>query len=385
MPHPLRALAKLLLIVLCLLNLCAVPCSAIGVGAKAGILMDVNSGEVLYGKNINQRLPIASLTKTMTALIAAESGKLDDIVTVHPDATKVEPSAIWLSPEEKIPLRDLVYGLMLRSGNDAALAIAYYLGGSVEGFSELMNAKAVLLGAYNTNFRNPHGLPNQNHFSTAYDLALITRAALLNPFVHEVVATERYESPWEGRNQLRVWHNKNRLLQLMPAADGVKTGWTKAAGHCLSSSATKAGWQLLSIVLDSPDHYGENRALLEWGFKNFHCVDIVTPGIFQGYVTVKDGRPTSVGAVTAGELKWVAKNGEELDPRFELSMPSELSLPVSKDQIIGQLTVSIGDQEVAIIPLVADQPATDKSWLRKLLRGGVNYIRFVNGSPQTLI
>ena len=108
-------------------------------------------------------------------------------------------------------------------------------------FRSLMNAKAVALGAHNSNFRNPHGLPNQNHYSTAYDLALITRAALLNPFVHQVVGTERYESPWEGHNNPRVWHNKNRLLQLMAAADGVKTGWTVAAGHCLSSSATKGG------------------------------------------------------------------------------------------------------------------------------------------------
>lgn len=347
--------------------------------------MDVNSGEVLYGKNIHQRLAIASLTKTMTALLAAESGKLDDIITVHPDATKVEPSAIWLMPGEKMSLRHLVYGLMLRSGNDAAVAIAYYLAGSVDGFCEMMNAKAAELGAHNSNFRNPHGLPNQNHFSTAYDLALITRAALLNPFVHQVVATERYESPWDGHNYPRVWHNKNRLLQLMPSADGVKTGWTNAAGHCLSSSATKGGWQLLSIVLDSPDHYGENRALLEWGFKNFHRVDLVTSGVFQGYVSVKDGKPSSVGAVTAGELKWVAKKGEEIDARFELYIPSELRLPIAKDQFIGQLAISIGDREVARIPLVADQASNDKSWLRKLLRGGMNYVRFVHGSLQTLV
>ena len=379
-----RGIAKLLLIFL-FLNLFAVPCSAIGVAAKAGILMDVNSGEVLYGKNIHQRLPIASLTKTMTALLAAESGKLDDIVSVHPDATKVEPSAIWLMPEEIILLRDLVHGLMLRSGNDAALAIAYYLAGSVDTFSEMMNAKAVELGAYNTNFRNPHGLPNQNHFSTAYDLALITRAALLNPFVHQVVATKRYESPWEGHDYPRVWHNKNRLLQLMPSADGVKTGWTKAAGHCLASSATKGGWQLLSIVLDSPDHYGENRALLEWGFNNFHRVDVVTSGVFQGYVSVKDGKPSNVGLVTDGELKWVAKNGESVEAKVELLVPSELVLPIEKDQVIGQLTVSIADKEVARIPLIADQASTDKSWFRKLLRGGINYIRFVHGSLRTLV
>ncbi|KAF0195530.1 MAG: D-alanyl-D-alanine carboxypeptidase (penicillin-binding protein 5/6) [Bacillota bacterium] len=379
-----RALSKLLLILLCL-SLFAVPCSAIGLSAKAGILMDVNSGEVLYGKNIHQRLPIASLTKIMTALLAAESGKLDDIVTVHPGATKVEPSAIWFVPGEKISLSDLVYGLMLRSGNDAALAIAYYLAESVDSFSEMMNAKAVELGAHNTKFRNPHGLSNQNHFSTAYDLALITRAALLNPFVHQVVAVKRYESPWEGHNQPRVWHNKNRLLQLMSAADGVKTGWTQAAGHCLASSATKGGWQLLGIVLDSPDHYGENRALLEWGFKNFHRVDLVTSGVFQGYVPVKDGKPSSVGAVTAGELKWVAKNDENLDVGFELFMPLELGLPVSKGQFVGQLTVRIGGKEVARIPLMTDQASTDKSWLRKLLRGGINYIRFVHGSLQTLV
>jgi len=171
----------------------------------------------------------------------------------------------------------------------------------------------------------------------------------------------------------------------MPGADGVKTGWTQAAGHCLASSATVNGWQLLSIVLDSPDHYGENRSLLEWGFKNYHRVDVVTSGVFQGYVSVKDGKPSSVGAVTAGELKWVAKNGEDLNAHLELLIPTELTLPISAGQLIGQLAVSIDSREVARIPLLADQAATERSWLRRLLRGGLDYVRFVHKPLQKLV
>jgi len=346
--------------------------------------MDVESGEVLYGKNVDQRLPIASLTKIMTALVASESGKLDEIVTVHPDAVKVEPTAIWLTPGEKITLRDLVYGLMLRSGNDAALAIAYHLAGNVAAFCDIMNSRAQELGAVNTSFRNPHGLPDKNHFSSAYDLGLITRAALLNPFVKQVVASERYESTWDGHSQVRIWHNKNRLLQLMPEADGVKTGWTVAAGHCLASSATRAGWQLLSIVLNSPDHYGENRALLEWGLANFRQVQLVSPGLFQGYVKVKNGKPATVGAVTTARLNWVVARGEELSSKLVVELPEELELPVYQGQTIGEMVVQIDGRDAARIPLIADNSSIDKSWWRRLWQSGLNYVRFVH-QPLRLI
>lgn len=379
----LRKIACVMLAI-AVLNILAGSCSAIGVGARAAILMDVISGVVLYGKNINERLPMASLTKIMTALLAAESGRLDETVTVASEATQVEPSAIWLVPGEKILLRDLVYGLMLRSGNDAALAIAYFLSGSVSAFCAEMNNRAEELGATNTNFMNPHGLSHRDHYTTAHDLALVTRAALTNEFVKGVVATKRFESPWEGHDYPRVWHNKNRLLQLMPQADGVKTGWTQAAGHCLASSATKNGWQLLSIVLDSPSHYEENRALLTWGFYSHRQVDVLTLGAFQGYVSVQRAKPEAVGAVTSQGLKWIAKSGEEPDFEYRVVLPTELELPVYKGMVLGVTYVSLAGKEIARIPLVADQGARDSSWIDRLLRNARNYVEFVH-KPLTIL
>lgn len=380
----LRKVLLLLNLLLCLWLL-PHPAWAIGVGANAAALMDVNSGEVLYGKNMNQKMPMASLTKIMTALLAAESGKLDHVVTVHPEAVKVEPTNIWLLPSEKITLSNLVYGLMMRSGNDAALAIAYYLAGGIEDFAQMMNARARELGAFNTNFVNPTGLPHRDHLSSAYDLALMTRALLQNPFLQEVVATERHESEWDNHSRPRVWHNSNRLLQIMPGADGVKTGWTRTAGHCLASSATRQGWQLLSIVLNSPDHYGENRALLEWGFKNYHPVRIVEKGIFLGSITVKNGSPSSIGAVTAGELTWVEQRGKQLDLRTTVLLPESLQPPIEAHQHVGQLIVTVEGLEVARVPLVSDQKAVEKSWLRRLQRTVREYVLFVHRPMRTLI
>lgn len=348
--------------------------------ASAAILMDVESGVVLQGKNVHGRVPIASLTKIMTALLAAESGKLDAVVVIPPQVAKVEPRNIWLSPGENITLRNLVYGLLMRSGNDAALAIAYFLAGSVEAFAAAMNARARELGALDSHFVNPNGLPNAKHLSTAYDMALITRALLSDRFLRRVVSTTRYRAPWEGRGYDRIWHNTNRLLQLMPGADGVKTGWTRAAGRCLAASATRQGWQLLAIVLNSPDHYGETRALLEWGFANYQRVVLVERGQYLGSVHVAHGFPSVIGAMAARKMAWVVPQGRQLAVVTEIDLPREVRPPVMSGSVIGQLAVVIEGRQAASIPLVADQAAAHTSWLRRLADLAQQYLRFLEYS-----
>ena len=244
----------LLIIIACLVSTAAygwqeMNLRAPQIAARGAALMDVNTGRLLLGKQENMRLPMASTTKIMTAILAIESGRLQEMVTVSDAATRVEPSSIWLVPGERISLHHLVYGLMLRSGNDAAVAIAEHLAGGVDEFAQLMNRKAQALGLRNTHFCNPHGLPHPEHYTTAYDLALLSAYALRNDLFTEVVSTARMTLPREQQTAECIWHNKNRLLQTYPGADGVKTGWTRAAGYCLVASANRAGFRRVSIVI----------------------------------------------------------------------------------------------------------------------------------------
>jgi D-alanyl-D-alanine carboxypeptidase (penicillin-binding protein 5/6) len=377
-----RVVAKLTVVAV-LIALLAVPTAsanprALQRQAVAAVLMDVASGEVLQSRNMHERQPIASLTKIMTALLAAESGKLDAVVAVPSCAVAAPPLNIWLSPGEKITLRNLVYGLLLRSGNDAAVAIAYFLAGGSEAFAAKMNERAKELGAVNSNFVNPHGLPHEDHFSTAYDVGLITRALLGNTFLRQVVGTARYRVPWEGRRYDRIWHNTNRLLQLMPGADGVKTGWTRAAGRCLAASATRQGWQLLAIVLNSPDRYGETRALLEWGFANYRRIVVVERGLYLGSVRVMRGDPPSIGAVAARDLVWVVPKGCSPDVSTAVLLPPYIRPPVPPGSVIGSLSVKIEKREVARVQLLADQGAVHTSWWSRLRHLAQQYVRFLD-------
>lgn len=337
------------------------------VGAKGAALMDVSSYRLLAGKNLHQRLPMASTTKIMTALLAIESGRLQEIVTVSADACKVEPSSIWLVPGEKIKLDDLVYGLMLRSGNDAAQAIAEFLGGTIESFATQMNAKATELGLQDTNFVNPHGLPNPNHYTSAYDLAKIAAYALRNPKFADVVSTKRISLPWDQHDEPRVWYNKNRLLSIYPGADGVKTGWTRAAGYCLVASANRAGLRVVAVVLNSPDDFGETAQMMDYAFANFQPTTMVTKGQFLRSLMVQNGYPRYIGVMTAEGYTWPQRVGETLALDQEVILPEQLTAPVIAGQRLGTLRVLQAEQCLAEIPLVADQ-LSDRGWWQQSLR-----------------
>lgn len=346
------------------------------VGAKGAALMDVNSGRLLFGKNEEERLPMASTTKIMTAILAIESGKLDELVTVSSKAVQVEPSSIWLEAGEQISLLHLVYGLMLRSGNDAACAIAEHLAGSVSAFAEKMNEKAKELGMANTNFKNPHGLPDPDHYTTALDLAKLSAYALRNRQFTAIVSTTRFSILNRQTNTPRVWYNKNRMLEIYPGADGVKTGWTRAAGHCLVASANRGGQRLVAVVLNSPDDWGETTALLDYGFANFKPIPIIYPGQYIGTVPVEGGHPTAVGAIAAEGFVWPVGRGEQLQMCFLVQLPGPIEAPLKKGEILGHLQISQQGTTLAHIPLVADQavpqyllPGIWRNFLQLLLRG----------------
>jgi D-alanyl-D-alanine carboxypeptidase len=248
----------------------AEPVSSPGsLNAEAAALIDVHSGRILFSQNGDKRMKIASLTKIMTAIVAIEHGRLTDSVKAGKRAVGKEGSSIYLKLGEEMSLLHLLYGLMLRSGNDAAVAIAEHVGGSEEGFVWLMNAKAEFLGLKNTQFRNPHGLDEEGHYSTANDMAKLTAYALQNPTFREIVKTKVKTVPDPGQPWNITWYNKNKMLTLYEGADGVKTGYTKQALRCLVSSATRNGQQLAAVTLNDPDDWTDHRKLLDFGFQNY--------------------------------------------------------------------------------------------------------------------
>jgi len=232
------------------------------VTAQAAIVSDVTSGQVLAEKNAHQRLAPASTTKIATALVALQRGQLEEQVVI-PESALIEGAQMGLSPGQVVTLEELLYGLLLPTGNDAAMAIAQHIGGSVDGFVEMLNQEVEALGLTDTHFANPHGLDAPDHYSSAYDLMVIARQALANPTFAEIVSTQEYT--FRGRHL----SNRNDLLGNYPGADGVKTGTTSAAGECLVASATRNGHQALVVILGSQDRYGDASTLLDYYFDNY--------------------------------------------------------------------------------------------------------------------
>jgi len=241
----------------------------IGTNAYASAIIDVQSGRILYSSNGDVETRIASLTKIMTAIVAIEHGQLDDKVKVSRRAAGKEGSSIYLKVGEEMTLSNLLYGLMLRSGNDAATAIAEHVGGSEAGFVYLMNKKAEELGLKHSQFRNPHGLDEEGHYSSANDLAVLTAYALKNKIFAEIVKTKFKQAPNPNEKWNYAWRNKNKMLNMFEGADGVKTGYTKKALRCLVSSATRNGQQLAVVTLNDGDDWRDHQSLLNWGFKHF--------------------------------------------------------------------------------------------------------------------
>jgi len=335
------------------------------VQAASAVLIDADTGVVLIDKSMHERRPIASTTKVMTALLALEHGKLSDWVTVSPSVLSLERgSNVGLQPSDVAAMDDLLKSLLLASGNDAAVAIAEHLGGSVQRFAGMMNARAAELGAADTHFVNPHGLYDPNHYSSAYDLGLITAAAFAHPRFAELVASKVVEvslpSAPEGVVQLI---NHNRLLWRADFVDGVKTGFVKESGHCLIASGSKKGWRLIAVVLDSPDMYADAKALLDYGFTTFQRQVYARAGDAVGRSAVRSGTHSSVPAVAERTLACVTGPGLT-DAGCRLVVKVEkLSAPVAKGAPVGEARLVSGPRTLAASPLVASEEVR-RSWLK---------------------
>lgn len=330
--------------------------------ARSAIVMDAVTGTVLYERDIDARRYPASTTKMMTLIVALEHGNLDDIVTVSKNAEGVEGSTLWLVQGDKIPLGELLAGMMMHSGNDATVAVAEHIAGSVPAFVQMMNEKAGEIGAYNTHFENPNGLPDDNHYTTAFDLAKIAAYGYSIPHFEEIVSRQEATYEWvkDPAKQLR---NENQMLWLYRGGNGVKTGYTEAAGRCLVSAARRDGMQLVAVVLDSYYMWNDSIALLDYGFQNARPKDLVKKGEVVAKVKVADGRQDELELVAAESMIAAEKVGENGKVEKKVEVPDEVAAPIKKGDVVGKVVCYYdGKRQGAINLLAADDVEYYSFW-----------------------
>ena len=327
----------------------------VGTSASACVIIDELSGRVLLSHNAETPLPMASTTKVMTALLALELGDLDAPVTCSRNAFGVPGTSIYLSEGETLTLREMLYGLMLASGNDAATAIAEHIGGTVEAFCAMMTARATELGCRKTVFLTPHGLPCEGHYTTAHDLALIAREAMQHAEFREIVGTSRATIPWEGRGYDRVLNNKNRLLTTYEGATGIKTGYTKKAGRCLVFGAERHGMRIIGVVLNCPDWFDEAARLMDMAFERYEAVTMLEAGDVIAALEVGHSNGAAVDAILSADLKGVVAKGTI--PQVEIDLPDVLEAPVSAGQVLGKAQLVAGGVLVAQADIIAANDA----------------------------
>lgn len=324
--------------------------------AEAAVVMDADTGCVLGSKNSDFKLPMASTTKIVTALLTLEQGQLTDTVALSEEAAQQEGSSMYTSPGETYTVEELLYGLMLNSGNDAAWALAEHMAGDVPAFVQAMNERVRELGALNTHFTNPSGLPDPGHYSTAKDMALIARAAMARADFRRIVGTKAHQVPWPVKDTDKLLVNHNKLLWRYQGADGIKTGYTNEARQCLVASASREDRQLIAVLLKSETGsvWQDAQLLLDWGFANFANHTLVRAGEKLGTVPVKRGQADQVEAVAQQDVRVTLAQGEE--DRVQVSLlevPTELTAPVEDGQLLGKAVFTLGEKEVGQVALVA--------------------------------
>ncbi len=330
--------------------------SAPDVSATAAILIDPFTEDVLYEKNADQSLPMASTTKIMTAILILENASLQEKTTISDHASSVGESSAWLERGEILTVEQLLYALLLQSANDAAVALGEHVAGSEGAFVEMMNAKALELGLDNTSFKNPHGLDEEGHYTSARDLAAIAAYAMDIPLFRELVVTDEYQIPWPGHPYPRVMQNHNKFLDMYPEATGIKTGYTFRAGKCLVAAAEREDVDLISVVLNGgEDYWGQATALMEYGFNNFAHVEFAYSGQALAEVEVGDFPRRGVCAVGSDDLVFSVRR-DRLDDFRNASIHylAWVSYPVTAGQELGYMVAAEGTPYESSEKLVSD-------------------------------
>ena len=341
------------------------------ISAKAYALVEAGSGRLLLGKNEHDRLPMASTTKIMTALLILEAGEdLDQLIAVDQQAAGTEGSSLYLEAGERISLRDLLYGLMMKSGNDAAVALAIHMDGSVTAFADRMNRRAAELGCADTHFVNPNGLHDPDHYTSAYDLCRMAAAAMELPFFRELVSTERYTATTGDR--VRTFQTKNKVLTRVEGGCGVKTGYTKKAGRCLCFAAQRAGMLLIGAALNAPDMWGDGKKLLDRGFSEYELCTFLAPGEIPDRIAVAGStKKTLPVAAKEGILYPVRRDGRD-EISLDIRLPDSVTAPVARSQELGEAILTVNGERVKAVPLIAREgasPLTFGWFMRRVLEG----------------
>lgn len=338
------------------------------VKALGAVLMEAESGRVLWEKNAEAPLPNASTTKIMTCLIALESGMLDDTVTVSPNAASKPETRMGLSAGEKIKLRDLLYPMMLESANDAAVAVAEHIAGSEEEFCDMMDERALEIGATDTDFETANGLDRDGHHSTAMDMARITAYALENEDFREIISAPSATVKSDRRTYTVA--NKDRLLKEYDGAIGVKTGFTGLAGQCFVGAAKRDGMTLISVVLGSgwgssgkERKWIDTKNLLNYGFENFELYTLAEAGDFVSEVSVKGAYKDDVETEISKKVVIPLTVEERMGIKTEINIPMEINAPIEKGQTVGELSFFGTDGEIlAKTDIIAAGDAAEKDF-----------------------
>jgi len=328
------------------------PVHAIETSAESACLIIAETNEIIYEKNAYEEMPMASTTKIMTAILALETGNPDDIVTVSSNAASQEGSSIYLAQGDKIRLKDLLYGLMLNSGNDAAVAIAEHISGDTKAFAEKMTALAHKIGANNTFFKNPNGLDETGHYTTARDLALITSYAMKNPDFREIVSTREKNITLENGNIL-YFSNHNKLLKMYEGTTGVKTGYTKKCGRCLVSSAQKNGVEFIAVTLNAPDDWNDHTAMLDYGFSSAKLMTVASPEEIIKTVYTSDNQ--EIGCVLKDNISIPVFNNKLPDNVLITHLPKTLSAPIKKGEKIGEAELIVNNKVYKTTDILSDR------------------------------
>lgn len=337
----------------------------LAVSAKAAILMHADSGRVLYEKNADEHMLIASTTKIMTAIVVLEHCELDDLVEVDSRSAGIEGSSMYLKAGESYTVEDLLYGLLLVSGNDAASALALHVADSMEEFAELMNAKAAELGMTESSFKNAHGLDEEGHYSTARDMAKLAAYCMGNEDFARIAGTASHTV---GEQTLV---NHNRLLREYDGCLGLKTGYTMAAGRTLVTCAERDGARYVCVTLNDPDDWDDHKALYDWAFANYSFAEVIPAGLSYE-VPLISGAEMTAPAETEGAAYALIQNGESYD--MELELPAFAFAPISEGERAGRAVACSDGQEIASVRIVYSEDVEVDRELK--LTPGERFLRF---------
>lgn len=358
-----------------LLILCVFPLnvSAVSTSAKSAILICGDSGEVIFEQNADERLSMASTTKIMTGLLLCENGNLEKTVIATDEMLRVEGSSMGLLPGDTVSLHDLLYGLMLASGNDAANVIAYTLGKTPKGFVKMMNEKAKLLGLNNTNFVTPSGLDSEEHYTTARDMAKLTAYALQNETFSEVVATSAATLNYGNPPYKRTLTNHNKLLKIFDGAIGVKTGFTKKSGRCLVSAARRDGKLVIAVTLNDPNDWEDHKSLLEYGISAVKSHEIKTDKDVFDVPVISGDSDTLELEITPFTVNTVGNGNFS----YEIHLPKFVYAPVKTGDVIGEVVYKNNNVEIKRAAICSENSigvVVDKPNFLKQVAENVKYI-----------